>query len=278
MGLFDLPVEIRIEIFSHLLILPEPIGFVADYGPPLPPIFRSRRDGLCPAILRTNRKMYGEASPLLYSNNRFRFPEVFSSEQRAPTSARIAPFLAQVRWQARHIRHILIPFPTFDYPVPDTATLHQVHIENLELIRKTCTGLKILELSVPNDHCSYALGDWAVAIDALKILDTHISSISTLKDIIVNFEEYPESDPSDDLTKRLCDIGWIVTITRLPQRMWLSSDGRVKFDNEEDCIAYDDEQSRREIEWEEQKEEEEWLEEYYRRRRDPYWKNDSDYD
>lgn len=60
--------------------------------------------------------------------------------------------------------------------------------------------------------------------------------------------------------------------------MWLSSDGRVKFDNEEDCIAYDDEQSRREIEWEEQKEEEEWLEEYYRRRRDPYWKNDSDYD
>jgi len=69
MGLFDLPVEIRLKIYSELLVLPEPI--VADYGPSLPPLFRSRRNGLYPAILRANRKVYGEASPLLYSNNRF---------------------------------------------------------------------------------------------------------------------------------------------------------------------------------------------------------------
>jgi hypothetical protein len=278
MGLLDLPAELRLEIYSKLLILPEPIEFVADYGPSLPPLFRSGRDGLHPAILRTNRKMYGEASPLLYSNNRFQFPEVFSSAPLAPTHAHVAPFLTQIRLQARHIRRICIPFPTFNYPVPETATLHQVHIDNLELIRKTCTDIETLELLIPTEHCNYALGDWAVATDALNILDTHFRSIRSLKEIIINFEEYPECDPDDDLTKKLHDIGWTVTITRLPKRVWISNDDRVEFDNEEDCMAYDNEQFRWELELEEQREKEEWLEEYYRRRRDPHWKNDSDYD
>ena len=53
-GFSDLPTKIRLKIYSKLLVLSEPIEFVADYGPPLPTLFRSRKDGLHPAILRTN--------------------------------------------------------------------------------------------------------------------------------------------------------------------------------------------------------------------------------
>lgn len=80
------------------------------------------------------------------------------------------------------------------------------------------------------------------------------------------------------MAKKLYDIGWSIIITRLLKRMWISDDDRVEFENEADCIAYNNEQYQREMEMEEQKEEEEWLEEYYRRRHDPNWKNDSDYD
>ena len=76
--------------------------------------------------------MHREASPLLYSSNCFRFPEVFITSAHSLTkSDRIA----------RLIRHICIPFPIFDYPQPARAILHEAHIKNLELIRDTCIGI-----------------------------------------------------------------------------------------------------------------------------------------
>lgn len=77
MNIFDIAPEIRLKIYSELLVLSEPIVFVADYGPSSPPLFRSKRDGLCPALLRINKRMYNEANTLFYSNNRFRFPVLF---------------------------------------------------------------------------------------------------------------------------------------------------------------------------------------------------------
>ena len=44
------------------------------------------------------------------------------------------------------------------------------------------------------------------------------------------------------------------------------------------CWAYDNEQFDLEEQRRQQQEKWEWEEEYHRRRRDPYWKNDSDYD
>ncbi|KAF2804520.1 uncharacterized protein BDZ99DRAFT_525357 [Mytilinidion resinicola] len=265
MGFLDVATEIRLKIYSELLVLLEPIKFVANFGPPLPPLLRSRRDRLHPAVLRLSSKVYNEASPLLYSKNRFQFPEVFGSAPSLPIRAHVAPFLIQIGSQSKLIHHICIPFPTFNYPVPERARLDEVHIENLELIRKTCTNIKTLELLVPLEHCNYALDDWAIASEALDLLNTRFKAIHSLKEIMINFEEYPEDDPSDGLTKKMRDIGWTVRITRLPKRVWISIDDRVEFDNEE-------------VEMEEETEKEQWLDEYYRRRHDPYWENDSDYD
>ncbi len=278
MNFSGIATEIRLKIFSELLVLSEPIDFVAPYGPPSPTLFRRQRDGLCPAVLRVSRMIHREASPLLYSNNRFRFLEVFTSTLSAPSSAHIRPFLKQIGSHARLIRYICIPFPTIDYPQPARAILHEVHIKNLELIRDTCAGIQTLELLVPPEQYNYALSGSTIAAEALNLLDTRLRSIPPLKEIIVNFKVYPEGDPSDDLTKKIHDYGWTVKVTKLPKKVWISNDDRVEFDNEEDCNAYDNEQFREEQEREEEKEKELWLEEYYRRRRDPYWKNDSDYD
>ena len=112
------------------------------------------------------------------------------------------------------------------------------------------------------------------------MLNTRFKSILSLKEIIVHFQVYPEGDASDDLM-RMNNYGWAVKVTKLP-KVWISCDDRVEFDNEEDCNAYDEEQFRIEEEIEEErrkeKEKELWLDKYYRRGRDPYCLNDSDYD
>ena len=274
MNFSNTTVEIRLQIYSELLVHSGPIDFVADYGPPSPRLFRCQRVGLCPAVLRVSRMMHREASPLLYSSNCFRFPEVFTR----PPSAHISPFLNQIGSHARLIRHICIPFPTFDYPLPASAVLHEVHIKNLELIRDTCTGIQTLELSVPPENCDYALSQPEIAAEALNLLDTRFKSIPSLEEIIVNLQVYPQEDSSDDVTETWHGYGWTVKVTELPKKVWISIDDCVEFDNEEDCNAYNDEQLRREQKRGEERENELWLEEYYRRRRDPYWKNDSDYD
>jgi hypothetical protein len=53
---FGFPYEIRLNIYSEVLIISDPIVFVAEYGPPSPPLLRSRRDGLHPAHLRVNKQ------------------------------------------------------------------------------------------------------------------------------------------------------------------------------------------------------------------------------
>jgi hypothetical protein len=272
MNFFNLPTEIRLEIYSELLVLSEPIVFVADHGPSSPPLFRAERDGLSPALLRTNRRVHHEASPLLYSNNRFQFPEI------STYSVHIAPFLNQIGSQTSYIRHICIPFPIFDYPKIGEAWLNMAHIKNLELIRDACTNIRILELLISPCYTNYELIQSRIAAAGMDLFDTHLKTIPSLKEIIVDFEVYPEDDPGDDLTEKMHGYGWTVSVTRLPKKRWISMDDRVEFDNEEDCLAYDNEQFLIEERIRQREADEQWVEEYYRRRHDPYWKNDSDYD
>ncbi|RDL35191.1 Uncharacterized protein BP5553_07122 [Venustampulla echinocandica] len=281
MNLFGLPKEIRLQIYSELLVHLEPIVFLADHGPPSPPLFRSKRDGLCPALLQLNKQAHSEASPLLYSNNRFRFPDVFTSISSATDSAHITPFLSQIGSQASLIRYICITFPTYPSfydPQYDGARFRESNIKNLELIRDKCTSITTLELSIPPNREDFVFDDSSMAIETLDLLDTRLKGIPSLKEIIVDFQVYSEEDLSDDRMKKIRDRGWAIEVTKLPKPIWISIDDRVEFDNKEDCDAYNEEQLQFECQREQEKEDERWEEEYYRRRRDPYWKNDSDYD
>ncbi len=109
------------------------------------------------------------------------------------------------------------------------------------------------------------------------MLDARFKAISSLKEIIVNFQVYSEEDLSDDRMK-MRDRGWTVEVTKLPKKIWISDNDQFEFDNEEEYNAYNDEQLLLDWQREQQEEDEWWTEEYYRRRRDPYSKNDSDYD
>lgn len=128
MNFFNIAREIKLRIYSELLVNSGPIDFIADYGPPSPPLFRRQRHGLYPAVLCVSKEIHREASPVLYSSNCFRFPEVFSTLSE-PTRAHIGPFLDRIGSNAKLLHHICMPFPTFDYPRPARAILHEAHIK-----------------------------------------------------------------------------------------------------------------------------------------------------
>jgi hypothetical protein len=237
---FGFPTEIRLKIYSELLVHSEPIVFVADSGPSSPPLFRSKRDGLYPALLRVNKRAHSEASPLLYSNNRFWFPNIFTSIPSATDSAHIAPFLSQIGSQASLIRHIYIAFSIFDDYRRGRARLHEAHIKNLELIRDTCTSITTLELllTFPLECANYALDDSPIAAEALDLLDTRFKAIPSLKEIIANVHVYGEEDLSDNLMKKMRDCGWTVEIIKLPKKVWICHKAGLEFDNKEDYEEY----------------------------------------
>jgi hypothetical protein len=81
--------------------------------------------------------VYHEASPLLYSRNRFEFTDLGSTRR---LSAALTSFFSQTGDKnAGFIRHLCIDFPTFsDYEL----TLKDDSIKTLELIREKSPSSK----------------------------------------------------------------------------------------------------------------------------------------
>lgn len=272
MNLFDFPAELRLKIYSELLVLPEPIVFVADSGSPSP-LFLSRRYNLWPALLRVNKKVHDEAISLLYSDNCFQFPDIFiriGFGRGGTYGAHMTPFLREIGSQTNLIRRIRMNFPTFEDYSSGTARLHEARIKNLELIRETCASITTLELSL--NSCLLNFTDGALD-QALDLLDAHLQTISSLKKIVIKAEVIDYDDFSDDLERKMRDCGWTVEVTKLeiPKQAWADDERGIEFDLEEDYLEHMNEMYQ-------QEEEERRLDEYHTTRNDPYWKNESDYD
>ena len=175
-------------------------------------------DSLYPEILRVNKEIYAEGSPLLYSKNRFQFPGFpWSWTLRSKEdTAHIATFIDQIRSQARLLHHMCIPFPFYKCDI----TL-QEHITNLKLIRNSCPSVNTLELLISNIYSYeffFASKRSREREEALDLLNTHLRAIPSLKEIIVrivlNVEEPGFQRVTDDATKSLRDRGWVVRLPR----------------------------------------------------------------
>lgn len=106
---------------------------------------------------------------------------------------------------------------------------------------------------------------------ALDLVNVQFKAIPSLENVIVDILHYKR--PSDELDKRLAGYGWTVRFTQVerPKEVWVYDEHGIEFENFNDYARY--------VHYvEREREEEEWEEEYWRRRDDPYWKNDSDYD
>jgi len=153
-----------------------------------------------------------EASPLLYSGNRFGFSHPYPMTWIFAECQVFTSFLSQIgRQNASFLRHISIHFPDFDDFRP--ATLRKESMKLLEFIRDNCTSIATLEISMDSPYSSAYTADLDSSLvtgEALELLDARFKAMSSLKEIIVNVPVYGNEGPSDSLRKKMRDCGWTI--------------------------------------------------------------------
>ncbi|KAB5558661.1 hypothetical protein GE09DRAFT_121696 [Coniochaeta sp. 2T2.1] len=223
MHLFDLPPEIRIKVYTELLALDEPIPLALEYSTPVRAVRRRHRgDGLSPELLRVNMQCHEEASPVLYSQNTFRFPNLLkniASKDIIHTSV----FLSQVGSNASLVRHIILPCPP-NVVERDSSGFYRLpagYVKNLEVIRNSCARLNTLQLTMPM-YVNIVFAEWPIAANLLDLLAPHLKDILSLETVIIDLLLFDKiRNPNVDvkrgpLLKNIRERGWTVQITYAP--------------------------------------------------------------
>jgi hypothetical protein len=265
MNLFNFPTEIRLKIYEKLLVLSEPIAFETFQDPSWPGLYLSRRYGLCPAILRVNKRTYAEARSLLYSSNRFKFSDIDLTQNSKlnTNSAILAYFLSQIETEnASFLHHIYIDFPA---ERSGTAMLKESGTKTLELIRDHCTGIAVLEtLLWSHDLFGLQFPDFGFEMsfpaETLALLDSRFNAILSLKEVVVAVQIFEDEEvlkddgevlkgdeevlkEYDPVLKKMRDYGWIIKVTKVERAPVLEEED--EYTDYEDYLEYEREQESR---------------------------------
>ncbi|KAK0639464.1 hypothetical protein B0T16DRAFT_244710 [Cercophora newfieldiana] len=227
MDLFGLPVEIRLVIYSELLVCPAPLILTTSNYPSPEHLWVEGTIDLYPAILRTNKQIYNEAVSLLYSDNCFQFPKEDKETIGFATGTTLTLFLAKIGPRASLLRHVCVSISNYSTSL-GSAQLHEGQVKDLDLLRDACIGVTTLKLSL-----SFTSG-FPVSTATLDMIDTRLKAIPSLQSVIVNVEWHvgdsvgasddEEEDlggvddwdhPGGSLAAKLRERGWTVQITKI---------------------------------------------------------------
>jgi hypothetical protein len=175
-SLYALPAELKLKIFSELLLHKGPINLLLTWSgnllwDPYPAVH-----DLWPAILRVNRQIYDVARLVLYSENAFQFPD----------SQVFAAFLDRIGTQDDMILRVSLPFPMLGL-WPSEPKDRDIGFEQLDLLRQRCPYLQILELAVSNSRAEACFSDLTRFGEVLDRLCAHLESFQLLRKVTVVF-------------------------------------------------------------------------------------------
>lgn len=158
-------------------------------------------------MLRVNKVVQREASPMFYGQNRFSLTR--------DTPEEIALFLEQIGCEnAGCIRHIIIDFPKFLHLDLGDITLEEDSVSILASIRNSCANLTTLATSLySTDAMELRLDNLehhTVVDEALKLVDNHFRAIPSLQEIVL---EVYEDGPSGHIRERMKSHGWTLHTT-----------------------------------------------------------------
>ncbi|TGO08552.1 hypothetical protein BTUL_0203g00130 [Botrytis tulipae] len=231
---FDLALEIRLKIYNELLIASDsqPIEIKSSETSPSHLIL-SRRYRLCPAILRINKQTHLEASPILYSSNKF----VLCRLQYfyVPGYRIITGFLAQIgERNALFLRYLDIFFPLFPNSIfgPGHPWPTGRDLEVIELVIDKFKNLVTFKIS-PWDNLRFGGGSIRLAVNSsrnsgsidsfesigmgLDLFDERFKAMPALKETMVDFHvsnAWPDDLVDRFLRKKIHGSRWICQVTR----------------------------------------------------------------
>lgn len=219
MNLFELPAEIRLKIYSYLLLLPVPVLIVQDFAnrepdkPLAPPhIWAGQRHRAHFGILRVSKTAYAECAPFLYAKNKFEFADTYYGLPGATNIACLSQFLDRIGPHAAEIQHICMSLPDGRYDFTKKNGLYQEHRTNFALIKSTCFALRILEMSHHKLSRQGILDDSPYANELLDSINVCITEITSLKQVILNISVYMWHTIKESVLDRLRNYGWVIHV------------------------------------------------------------------
>ncbi|KAK8062628.1 hypothetical protein PG997_014725 [Apiospora hydei] len=222
MDLFKLPLQIRLEIFAYLFVKDDGIPifcytqglpFVSDREMPF-----STNQGLQPQLLRTNKCILQEASPLLYSKNKLSLLEMPLHEFAELRSGKpiVETFLVMIGSQARLVRHIALTLWTFVRDLDranNTVNLDEWDRENLLAIQEMCPPTTTLEFRLVDwelsGHSLLELYELPETQLQLKTLASTLEGMTNPENVVLDIRVYVDEDDQEvkyDLANRLDEI------------------------------------------------------------------------
>jgi len=282
MSFLDLPIELRLPIYNYLLVTPYPIHTKeyryhedCDGTDCYSPDERCHewKTGLHPSILRANRQIYAEASPILYSQNRFQF---VNNRYYHQGNADLETFLARTA-NAQYVRCVRLNFPgtlgdrwqrwspfctaeeiadetRLTYPGKDNW---DAHLDQLDRLREACPALQRVEFLVFKTVQRGALsapreGEAAATVKdgddekgnkrAVDALAARLLPFLSLKHIVISAPLFGIDDVNLHAWKEGLSVsryGWAVEtrVLTAEDTLWPEHDDEVRYlKNEVGCV------------------------------------------
>ncbi|TPX12844.1 uncharacterized protein E0L32_006724 [Thyridium curvatum] len=202
----NLPPELRDQIYKEVLIHKEPI--IVEKGD-------TQRQPVTVGLLRANKTIHAEASPILYGQNWFDLTDMEADP--------IIRFFRQIgRRNAAYLRKMLIDFLDIDITGPLEFTIIDGSVRVMAAIQHHCVNLVSLTVSLLNwqgmdkiDVRPYILcGAWLFE-SALKLLANQMRTIPTLRTMkAVVYDRHLEH-----VERILARHGFLLSTIRWPRGM-----------------------------------------------------------
>ena len=212
-GLFSLPISLRLQIYTALLVLPHPLFIFQDGETSRPEAFAPDKPRRWLALLSASRQLRDEAGPVAYASNHFVFVD---ATPRQP--ALVRSFLAAVGpVNAGRLSHLTINFPVVQRTSSASSdggsevVLRDDGQTSLALLRESCPGLKTLEAQVHGENYRNLVApehqDAQLLEQGLLRINAHVTAMPSLEAVIVRIYQ---GDPAPGVVEAMRDLGWRV--------------------------------------------------------------------
>ena len=183
---FNLPREVRNEIYSEVLVVEHPVFLFQD-GSPRVETFAPDKPHRWLSLLFVNRQMHREASAVLYGLNDYYL--VDATQQQVDLLGSFVQSIGSMN--SGSLSHLCINFPGAEI-VDDQSgkvKLQDGSMQVFRLLRERCTNLRTIELSIHSEYSSWltkSIGsNLQVIQDGLQQIDAQLRANPSLQTIIV---------------------------------------------------------------------------------------------
>lgn len=209
-SILTLPVEIRRDIFTRVLAVPDSLYLFQDPGGPVK-CFKPHKPYAWLALLHTNRQLSYEARAVFYNVNRFTIEEVELPDYPNNLLGSFIKCIGPIN--AGFLSHLRIAFPATERVNGQARQIEENSMKNLLLLQSQCIKLNTLETLIYNKSARCLITEDQDEINSARDIFSRINAefrgIPSLNKIIVRI-------CSASLTSSMRDflegLGWVVLI------------------------------------------------------------------